>query len=133
MDEFCNVYVEVVLFVFALILIYFCSRFNGNTWVYINDYGRYFTLYILGGFAGTVFVYIISKWINKVKLRVVHVISQGTILILGFHFNLIGVIDRHLDNGFLTSVIIMLLFVPVIILCEKYFPYILGVYRMKGK
>lgn len=133
LNEFCNVYVEVVLFVFALMLIYFCPRFNGSTWVYINDYGRYFTLYMLGGFAGTVFVYILSKWLNKVKLRVVSVISQGSILILGFHYNLIGIIDRHINNVFFTSVIIMLLFVPFIVLCEKYFPYILGVYRIKRK
>ena len=133
LDEFCNVYVEIVIFVIALLLIYFCPRFNGNTWVYINDYGKSFTLYMLGGFAGTVFVYIISKWLNKVNLYLVRVISLGTILILGFHYNLIEFINRYLDNGFLTSVVIMLLFVPVIILCERYFPYILGVYRVKIK
>lgn len=132
-NNFHNIYVEVMLFFISLLFIYICGKYNGYVWVYINGYGENFLLYLIGGVSGMVLVYVISKWLNKIKLSIVRDISFGTIVILGFHYNLIGMIDNITSNKIIISIIIMLLFVPFIRFCEKYFPYVLGMYRAKKR
>ena len=121
-------------FFLCLGLIFFCGKYNGMVFLFIASYGGNLLLFFLGGVAGIIAVFAISKmmdfdWgINKA-------ISVGSILILGFHTRLISVFvdifqKRTLIDAFF-SLIILLAFIPLIKLCESYFPLILGKYRIK--
>ena len=63
-------------------------------------------------------------------------ISTGTIIILGFHHHLINIVRNYfpvttiLDYVF--SFIIIGIFIPLIYISEKYFPLIIGKYRVKS-
>lgn len=78
-----------LVFSFAVIITLLCSIYNGNVWVYMNDYGNSYLLYLIGGLSGTTLIFIICKWLDKVKLSIVSTISTGSIIILGLHFSLI--------------------------------------------
>ena len=71
---------------------------------------------------------------NKVQL-IGSLISQGTILILGFHSPIVLFLKRlGVANCFQAaafSILIVFLFVPIIMLCKKYAPIIMGKYRAK--
>lgn len=122
---------EIAMFLFFILITGICTYFNGNVWVYLNDYGKNFILYIIGGFCGTAIIFILCKWLNNIKLSVVSTISNGSIVILGLHFMFIGYTKITPSLDFVSALVLLLLFVPVIKLCEKQCPYIIGVYRIK--
>lgn len=122
---------EIAMFLFFILITGICTYFNGNVWVYLNDYGKNFILYIIGGFCGTAIIFILCKWLNNIKLSVVSTISNGSIVILGLHFMFIGYTKITPSLDFVCALILLMLFIPVIKLCEKQCPYIIGVYRIK--
>lgn len=122
---------ETLMFLITIIITSVCTYLNGNVWVYLNDYGNSFMLYIIGGISGTAIIYILSKWLDNIRLSVVTTISNGSIVILGLHYMLIGYTKITPSLDFISALLLLLLFVPVIKLCEKYCPLVLGVYRMK--
>ncbi len=122
---------EIAMFLFFILLTSICTYLNGNVWVYLNYYGKSFILYIIGGFCGTAIIFILCKWLNNIKLSVVSTISNGSIVILGLHFMFIGYTKITPSLDFVSALILLMLFIPVIKLCEKQCPYIIGVYRIK--
>ena len=122
----------------ALIVLY-CGHNRSVVCLYICRYGDNIILFLLGGLAGSACVYIISKIIAQVSSAKVQsfcsLISQGTILILGFHMliedelKILGYTSFFESCAF--SILIVLLFVPIIMLCKKYAPVIMGKYRAK--
>lgn len=110
------------------------GRFNWLPWIHMNAYGRYLLLYILGGFVGTYVIYIVSilsecYFGTSIYLNL---LSDGSIVMLGFHYSIIidfihqcrlNVNDYY---AILYSIGIMLLFVPINMLFEKYCPIIFG-------
>lgn len=122
----------------ALIVLY-CGHNRSVVCLYICRYGDNIILFLLGGLAGSACVYIISKFLVRVKYAKVQkfgsVVSQGTILILGFHMPLVDFF-RNFEltsdiQAAAFSILIVFLFVPVIMLCKKYAPVIMGKYRAK--
>lgn len=122
---------EIAIFLFFILVTSICTYLNGNVWVYLNDYGKSFILYLLGGFCGTGIIYILCKWLNDIKLPIVTTISNGSIVILGLHFMFIGYTKITPSQDCVSALILLLLFVPVIKLCERYCPFIIGVYIIK--
>lgn len=95
-----------------------------------------FSFFYWGGYVGTCLVWIVSKWLNNCNYPWVATISKGTIIILGFHMNFIKLFEffepehnKCLD--FLFALLIVFFFVPIIRYAENYFPYIIGIYRVK--
>lgn len=122
---------EFAMFLFFILVTSICTYLNGNVWVYLNDYGKSFILYIIGGFCGTAIIYMLCKWLDNVRLSAVTTISNGSIVILGLHFMFIGYTKISPSLDFISALVLLLLFVPVIKLCERYCPIILGLYRIK--
>ncbi len=128
----------IILIACALIAFY-CGHNHSVVKLYICGYGDSIILFLLGGMAGSACVYIISKLVTQVSSTKVQVlgslISQGTILILGFHSPIVLFLKRlGVANCFQAaafSILIVFLFVPVIMLCKKYAPVIMGKYRAK--
>ncbi len=128
-----NTFLFLTLFCLSLFLIYICGRYNGNVWMYKNDYGGNLFLFFTGGISGTIAVFTLSKFI-PVFPKIVSVVSSGTILLLGFNWNVITIIRRLIPDSsildYLLAVFVVLAFVPFINFFRKNFPLLLGKYRI---
>ena len=90
-------------------------------------------LFLLGGISGSIMIFAVSKLLGHVSAFVA-VISRGTIIILGFHKLFIYRIGLFFPPSYLDIVfaaLIVFLFVPIIIMVERYFPLMAGRYRIK--
>lgn len=133
--EYSNAMVELITLIVCMAIVFLCGKYNGFVWMFCNEYGRSFALYILGGVAGTISIMTVSKRLSAIKSEIVRTISRGTILILGFHLYLIFA-AKHLFRSnpltdCLSAFLITLTFVPLIGLCERHFPRIIGKNRIR--
>lgn len=126
-----NYVVETGLLVVAIALIILCGNYNGYVWMYKNGFGGYYTLYIIGGMAGAVMLYVISLWLSRLPYRQMALtLSKGSILIIGLHIVIVRRLtelpDRMWGEDLLFAIMILFCFVPVIRLAELFFPLLLG-------
>lgn len=119
------------IIIISFLIIILCGRYNGNVWMYKNDYGHSITAFFLGGCAGTALIFGISKLLNRYKSRIVEDISMGSLIIIGLHLQLIGYTKISPSFDIISAIILTLMFVPVIRLAKKYAPFIIGIYRAK--
>ena len=118
----------------CLLLVYVCGRNNDFVWMVICGYGGNFLWFITGGIAGICCIFAVSKLLGHTT-KYSTIISKGTILILGFHMHFISLLRCYFKNtiaDFGFAAIIVFLFVPLILGAEKYFPLILGKYRINN-
>lgn len=122
----------IVLFVIGLALVIICGKFNGAPWMFEARYGNNLILFLIGGVAGTLAVFVCSYYLQHFYYRAIDVISRGTIIVLGFQQVLIRCFDHApaMFHGgiseYVAAFIIMLIFIPLITLSERYFPVLLG-------
>lgn len=119
----------------CILALFVCTKLNGSVWMFVNGYGNNFALFLLGGCVGTALVFLCSKMLSRNSPPRIVNISKGTILILGFHGYFI-LLFRHIFPtssllDALASVLIVLLFIPIILFSEKHLPYLMGKYRTK--
>lgn len=122
-------------FICGFFLVLACYYYNDYVAMYCCGYGSSILLFLLGGIAGSLMVYAISKLLGHASKTIV-IISQGTIIILGFHKLLIDAVRAFSSPAVFDVVyaaLIVMLFIPVIIITEKYFPLMVGKYRIKKK
>ena len=129
-----NYYVEAGMLMISALLVYLCGHFNGYVWMYLDQYGNNFALYILGGMAGTAMLYVVSLWLSRLPYRsMLLLLSKGSIVIIGMHIIIVRRLqelsDRMWLEDLLFSVLILLAFVPFIRFLELYFPLLLGQFR----
>ena len=121
--------------VISLLLVFLCGHHHQRVFLIVCGYGDNSLLFLLGGLAGSAFVYFLSKLLDNLRWPLVTDISLGTILILGFHGHFIkayrSIFSTISPFDLLVSILIVLLFVPIIRLCQSYFPLIIGKYRVK--
>lgn len=134
LNEFKSFKFQLMILVTSLVTVYLCGKYNGGVWMYINGYGQNIVLFFVGGIAGTVMTFVISKWLYSIHHKVITDISNGTIIILGFHFYLID-LTRKIEPSVsyvdpFAALIIVLVFIPVIWFVEKHIPYLMGIYRI---
>lgn len=123
-----------LLLVIMLSVSIVCQLYNGRVWMFKNDFGGNYLLYIFGGISGTTSIYIISRWLSTIIYpKFVKDISIGGILILGLHFNLIRYIRQIVPYDYAAALILLLSFVPIINCCKRYFPYAIGVFRSQDR
>lgn len=123
----------IAAFVCGLLLVVLCYAYNGNVGMFRCDYGGSIFLFLIGGVAGTVMIWAISVLFGYAP-KVIAIISRGTIIILGLHKELIDLVWAFVTPSVLDVVfaaLILLLFIPFIIAIEKYFPLMVGKYRIK--
>ena len=126
-----NYVAEAALLVVAIAVVYLCGEYNGYVWMYKNGFGNNFALYILGGMAGFLMLYVISLWLNRLPYRqMVLTLSKGSILIIGLHIVIVRRLtelpNRMWGEDLLWTVMILLFFLPIILLVERFFPILLG-------
>lgn len=139
-EVFCSLHnycVEVLLLAAGVAGVALCAHYNGYVWMYLNGIGRNYALFILGGMAGTLMLYVVSLWLSRLPWRsMMAILANGTMLIIGLHIivvrRLTALPDRLWIEDLVASVLIMLLFIPLVRLCERFFPLLLGRY-LPGK
>ena len=127
--------IETALVVVAVALIYLCGRYNGEVWMYLCGFGHYYGLYILGGVAGTLMLYVLSLWLGRLwHSDMMTTLAQGSILIIGLHIIIVRRLtllpERFWAEDLIFSVVIMMAFVPIIKLADNFFPVLLGKYKI---
>ena len=125
---------EIILIaVAAFLLVSTCWYFNGSVGLYACRYGGNMLLFLLGGVSGSMMVLTTSKLLGKTP-QPIAIISRGTIIILGLHKLMINLVRVFFPASYFDVVfaaLIVILFVPIIIITEKYFPLMAGIYRIK--
>ena len=126
-----NYYVEVTLLVLSMFIVFFCGNYNGYVWMYLCEYGNYYTLFIIGGVAGTVMLYVVSLWLSRLPYRnVIMTLSNGSIVIIGLHIIIVRRLtelpDRMWSEDLFFSCMILMAFVPIVRIIDLFFPILLG-------
>jgi hypothetical protein len=126
-----NYWVEAVLLAVAVAAVALCGHYNGEVWMYLCGYGRSFALFIAGALAGTVMLYVVSLWLSRLPYRhMVFTLSKGSIMIIGLHIivvrRLTQLPDRLWGEDLLFALLILLCFIPLVMLAERFFPILLG-------
>ena len=126
-----NYIIEVFLFALAAILIIVCGNYNGYVWMYLCEYGNNYVLYLIGGLAGTLLLYVISLWLSRLHYRnMVLRLSKGSIMIIGLHIVIVRRLselpNRMWGEDLLFAILILLCFIPIIHMAELFFPILLG-------
>ena len=127
--------ITIIYFLASLVCVYICYIYNDDVRMYTSYFGDNIFLYLLGGVSGTALIYIICKYIEKYNFKWLKTISVGSIIILGFHIFFIQISRKIFTESsildYLLSLIIILLFVPIITFTQKYLPLLIGKYRTK--
>ena len=123
--------VETALALVAALLVYLCGRYNGEVWMYLCGYGYYYELYIVGGVAGTLMLYVLSLWLGRLwHSYMTTTLAKGSILIIGLHIVLVRRLtelpDRFWVEDLLLSLLILMAFIPIVRLAEMFCPLLLG-------
>lgn len=131
LNDMRNAALEMVLLLMAVFVIVLCGRYNGEVWMYLCGYGHSYILYIVGGVAGTVMLYVISLWLARLKgCSEVTTLSKGSIMIIGLHIIIVRRLtelpNRSCIEDFMFAALIFLAFVPLVRFAERYLPLLLG-------
>lgn len=118
-------------FFLGLFLVIMSNHYNNYVAMYRCNYGGNMWWFLIGSFAGCMMIYAVSKLLVDISKPII-IISRGTIIILGFHLFFIDLIKSfvyasYLD--FLFATVILILFIPIILITERYFPLLAGKYR----
>lgn len=122
----------VSLFCLSVAMVCVIGYFNGPAWLYQCQFGKDFTLYIMGGVNGTILVFLVSFLLQKYDSKILQVLSSGTIIILGFHQILFHVvynvphIKEYPSLYYIAGAFVLFAFYPIILFTSKYFPIFLG-------
>lgn len=134
LNEWNNKMMLVIAFVCSSLLLFVCCHFNDYVAMFCCYYGENMLLFLVGGFAGSLMVFGVSKLFGYAP-KPIAITSKGTIIILGFHKILINMVRTFFYPSVLDAVfaiLIVLLFIPFIIIIAKFFPLMLGKYRLKN-
>lgn len=133
LDKYNHYIQQLIIAALAAVTLFWCGKHNDLVLMYLNGYGSNYVLFLLGGIAGITLTYIISKWLAKFNSRIIRLLSKGTILILGYHMIFKGYMRALFPNvswlDFLLAFFILICFIPIISIAQRYFPIILGKYR----
>lgn len=130
----------IVYMLLSVLLLLIVSNFNGRVDICTAKYGSNILLFYLGGILGTITICIISKIFcqsAKLKKNQHHIInySSGSLLVVGFNILAISIVTKFFYQfydyltpfmGVILGVLIFCIFYPLILLCGKYAPQIIG-------
>lgn len=126
-----------VMLLTCIVVTYIISFFNGSAKMYEGLYGRSFILFVIASITGSCIVYMVSTRLNCCDWKIVRISSIGSIVTLVFHRELLHPLIKWINKMnfdivienitlFVSSVIVLLAFVPIIIVVKKVLPIVLG-------
>lgn len=119
----------------GLLSVLFSCFYNGSVGLHRCEYGGNMFWFLMGGVSGSLMIFSVSKMLGHAT-KTIAVISRGTIIILGFHKLFISLIFEFVSASYFDiafAALIIVLFIPIIIAIEKYFPLMMGKYRINKK
>jgi fucose 4-O-acetylase-like acetyltransferase len=137
-----RMYELVVLLVFSLVLLIISLHINldynnpPGLSVFSSKFGRYPFLFFVSGIAGTLMIMSLSQILSRFKNRIILTLSNGTLIVLGFH-QIVYLVFRGLvksDNLYFAiffSLFITAICYVLIKISAKYFPILLGKRKLK--
>ena len=128
---------KISLSIIAFIVVLFVSMYNGVPMLVECYYGKDIFAFFLVSLSGTFAIYSLSCFLNNRSGNILKTLSSGTIIILAFQMPIIRLMEKIcniynsqlLNNDYLTfvsSILILLMFYPIIALVQKYFPILMG-------
>ena len=142
MADFSGQHAKFVCFIVFIVFVtlVFIAPINGVVYMVYGQYGYNILLFVLFGIIGIISVFLISLVMSKlIRLaKYAKIINVGSIMILGLHTLFVNKIKILLENFagdnmllyemslVLASFIILLAFVPLIKITNKYFPIAIG-------
>ena len=135
---------------FASVVVIMFSLINGRVNIADLSFGNNVVLFLIFGTIGSIMIIGLTKLIEGfnqklARNRVVEVLAAGTLLIVGFSAMLTGYVKSlfvslfgesitdHSLVGFLIGLIVLMLFYPVILICLRWFPAIIGFRSRNGR
>lgn len=126
-----------LLFLSLIAVTYVVSYFNDSAKLYQGLYGNSLILFTIASLTGSCIVYILSVKLNDFNWKWMQISAIGTIVTLVFHRELLHPLIKWIDKTdmgiieenialFLSSVLVLLAFVPIILLVKRVFPIVLG-------
>ena len=132
-NNYNNLPSQIISLLLCLIIIFICGHYNGEVWMYHVGYGNNILLFLIGGISGSIAIFLISKIVSGYSFNWVLLISKGSIIILGFHVYIIWHLRKYISSpsyiDFILTLLILIVFIPLIYFSEKYCPILLGKYR----
>ena len=131
LNKLHNHYIEIGILVLSVVVVVICGDYNGYVWMYKNGFGNNYILYLFGGMGGTVMLYVVSLWLSRLRYQnMVLTLSKGSILIIGLHIVIVRRLtelpNRFWAEDLLFAVLILLAFIPIVKLAERFCPLLLG-------
>ena len=121
---FVTAVVSCVLFIlFTLVGLY---NYGSGINAFRCDFGKNIFLFYLVSFALSIILFIICHTFSSKDYHFIRTISNGTLFILCTHLIIIWKINSILENSILISIIVLLISYPLIMLCERYCPILIG-------
>ena len=126
-----------LLLVICIAATYFIGYENDSAKLYEGHYGNSFPLFIIGALTGSAIVFLLSVRLNSFDSKIVRISSVGSIVTLVFHRELLHPLIKLIEESdidivsanvalFLSSVLVLLAFVPIIMIVKRIFPIVLG-------
>ena len=136
-NKSCSKKFSIALACISLMVVIFITLLNGSVRLYGAQYGNNILLFLIGGLSGTIMVYAFAQLLSKYNISPINVLSRGMIIILGFHnYFLIAykIMLRDFRNpiiDYVISFLILLSFIPIIKMAERWMPALLGMRAKK--
>lgn len=121
---------------------YIVGTQNGQAKLYMGQYANNVGLFAIGALTGSMAVFVLSALLDGVRLKITRVISSGTIVILVFHRELLHPLLKEIGKTdtsslltvntlvFVSAVIVVMAFYPIILLVKRFIPIVLGRRKM---
>lgn len=127
--------VKIVLTILILgILLFYLSNINGAAFMYLGWYGNYILLFYLCATLGIAMTFLLSLLLSPIKKNYIQIIASGNIIILGFHEWLLPLMQYPTIYGqevidvikLVYSLIVLIIFIPIILIVKKICPILIG-------
>lgn len=135
-------YVAALAAALLIAVTYIVGTQNGQAKLYMGQYANNVVLFAIGALTGSMAVFVLSALLDGVRLKITRVISSGTIVILVFHRELLHPLLKEIGKTdtsslltvntlvFVSAVIVVMAFYPIILLVKRFIPIVLGRRKM---
>lgn len=130
--RYSNLMLRILLVAILVVTTYFIGQYNGNPAMFMGLYGNNPILFAVGALVGCFSVLAISTILDDIRISFITTISTGSVVILAYHNRFLHpTITSIPDIGgviltFILSVVVTLVFVPIIMILKRFFPIVLG-------
>ncbi len=109
-----------------VVLFFLLPLFNGKCSINSNTYGISYLLFVLNAVISSILLFVLAEKIPNTKF--ITTISKGTLVVLGMHMPIIRILYYLLPNSidFLFPVFTIIICYYIIIVCQHFFPLLLG-------